>query len=460
MLSYLLATVALAGPGPRSDADIADAIETELFLQEGVAAWPIDIDVRKGVVTLTGTRPHLLAADRARDVTAAVRGVRSVVDRLEVAPLPRDDEDIYDDITHRLAENPVTEAWEVDVGVDEGRVKLTGTVDSWHEKDLAARVARSVSGVHRVDDDLTWRPEKDRADPEIRAEIVDAVLDAVRWDVRLQAPAIDVAVRKGRVKLSGTVGSHQQKLLAERHAWVTGVHQVRTNQLEVQAWADVDALDDPAPDAVSDEGIADAVVDAWVYDPRVAAWQPELQVHDGAVTLRGIVPSFEARQAAEKDARNTRGVRLVRNRLRVRPEEPVPDDTLQGRVRESLQADPSAAIDDVTVRVRQGVVELGGTHRPHRVGAAPRRRSRGRDPGGGVRRQRHRGRAAGRPRAPRGRPPVVVARRRPRPAGDRAVAAVLVAVRRSRAARGDRRRGRGDARWHRRLLVRAVPCAG
>jgi hypothetical protein len=58
-------------------------------------------------------------------------------------------------------------------------------------------------------------------------------------------------------------------------------------------------------------------------DPRTTSMpRINVQVNDGVAELRGEAPSEEARRAAEEIARNTEGVREVRNLLTVNPEGP------------------------------------------------------------------------------------------------------------------------------------------
>jgi osmotically-inducible protein OsmY len=74
----------------------------------------------------------------------------------------------------------------------------------------------------------------------------------------------------------------------------------------------------PSAAATSDRQVRWAVDDAMFYDPRVNAFAPDVEVHDGIVTLTGVVASPEAKQAAVEDARNARGVLKVADRLEVR----------------------------------------------------------------------------------------------------------------------------------------------
>ena len=69
-----------------SDNSITDAIEDEIMLDQSVVLNDIDISTLDGVVTLTGQTSTLLAKDRAARIAETVKGVRSVINRIEVKP--------------------------------------------------------------------------------------------------------------------------------------------------------------------------------------------------------------------------------------------------------------------------------------------------------------------------------------------------------------------------------------
>jgi osmotically-inducible protein OsmY len=110
----------------------------------------------------------------------------------------------------------------------------------------------------------------------------------------------------------------------------------------------------------SDAQIRQAVSDALLFDPRVLSFNPDVQVDEGVVTLSGTVDNLEASRAAEDDARNTVGVALVRNHLRVRPTNDVADDELTLRVERAVRRDPFVDRFDVGVTTFDGEVSLAG----------------------------------------------------------------------------------------------------
>jgi osmotically-inducible protein OsmY len=110
----------------------------------------------------------------------------------------------------------------------------------------------------------------------------------------------------------------------------------------------------------TDEEITQALYDALRYDPRVLAFQPEVKVSNGVVTLTGTVDNLAAKRAAAEDAKNTVGVRRVRNYLRVRPVNLVPEAMLVEHIKEALQRDPYVESYEVIVSAVNGKAFLSG----------------------------------------------------------------------------------------------------
>ncbi len=79
------------------------------------------------------------------------------------------------------------------------------------------------------------------------------------------------------------------------------------------------------------------------------------------VILRGTVDNLRAKRAAAQDARNTVGVLNVKNRIKVRPDEPVNDAEIEEKVTAALVRDPYVEGYEITVDVTNGVVDLYGT---------------------------------------------------------------------------------------------------
>ena len=345
-----------------SHRDVGQAVHTELMTAPEVSSYFIDIANHSGVITLTGTVPTLLDKWRAAEVTETVRGVRTVVNRLRVTSVERPDKQIASDSVRALATDPAADAYELKVRVDDGTARLSGSVDSWHERELAARVARSVRGVKEVViEEVELEPVTDRPDAEIRAD----VRSRLRWDRWIDDPSVEVEVEDGRVTLRGSVASAAEKRRASVTGWVAGVTHVDTDSLEVHSWTK--SPNERTPDDVArlrDSEIEQAIHDAMAYDPRVLSEEIEASCSAGMVTLTGKVDNLRAKRAAAQDARNTAGVWRVRDFITVRPvgERRVGDD-LRSHVLEVIERDPIVWRDGKYVRLEDSTVYLMGDAR-------------------------------------------------------------------------------------------------
>jgi osmotically-inducible protein OsmY len=356
----LLVPALLAGATPVQDRiaddEILDAVDRKLFSAKGVPGSVIDVSVDDGIVTLSGEVGDLLAKERATRVATMLKGVRGVVDRLQVQPNGVDDATLRKGVESALVADPATDSWEIAVTAEDGTVTLSGAVQSHAERELARTVAKGVHGVRAVEDELTVAYEADRPS----AEILHDVQQRLRWDARIDDDLIDVQVRDGTVSLNGTVGSADERRQAIADAWVAGVAFVDAEDLVVQWWAKDEARAAARRDVTDDE-IRQAVADAMPYDPRVISFRPQVAVVDGVVTLSGSVDSVKARRAAAEDARNTVGVRRVINHLKVSLVGEPTAAVVEVNARSALMRDAVVHADEVDVTVQEdGTARLEG----------------------------------------------------------------------------------------------------
>lgn len=341
-----------------TDPGVTEAIEDEFLFDRAVDLNDVDISTNEGVVTLTGTVDNLLEKERAARIAETVKGVRGVVNRLEVeSPVQKPDTSIEADVRNALLTDPAADSYEITVDVDNGVATLSGVVESWQEQELAKKVAKSVSGVTAIDDDIDVEYETERPDAEIRAEIE----QALRWNVLVDHGLIDVAVEDGEVTLSGTVGSASEKTQARADAWVAGVESVEAEDLEVERWARDEDLRKDKYTVKNDAEIEQAIEDAMLYDPRVYSFNVDPMVNAGVATLRGTVDNVKAKRAAAQDARNVVGVLRVKNRIKLEPVDERSDEAIEDDIRDALARDVYTESYEVGVNVVNGVAYLSGT---------------------------------------------------------------------------------------------------
>lgn len=175
------------GPaGDRTDGEIAEDIRAALLADPYVEKFEIDVSVRDGTASLTGTVDSRFEKRHAEDLVARTRGVISIENSLTVSFEPlegevslydwdvvdadyvfeplttsrRADWEIRQDIEHEMIWSPWVDADEVEVAVDDGVATLTGTVDSWSER-VQAEEEAIEGGARFVDHELLvrWGPD-------------------------------------------------------------------------------------------------------------------------------------------------------------------------------------------------------------------------------------------------------------------------------------------------------------
>lgn len=339
-----------------NDQQITLAVQNNLRTDERVSAHLIDVTVEDGVVTLAGTVDHLLARDQAVKVAESVKGVRAVIDRLAVTPIARSDQQILTDVKKALVSDPATDSYEIDVKVNASIVTLTGTVESWAEKNLTEQIVKGVKGIGDVYNEITIAYPEARLDSEIAREI------RRRFELNPAIPEtlIQVSVQDGEVTLTGTVGSVMEKSQAANLAWVHGVKRVDDSGVVVD-WRIQDQQRPRRAVIKTDAEIAQAVRVAFRNDPRVSNFHVNVQVESGTVTLSGKVENLSAKKAAAEDARHTIGVWRVKNYIAVRPTDTSTDVDIAEHVRQALDRDVLIDRYDITVKVFNHKVSLYGT---------------------------------------------------------------------------------------------------
>ena len=216
------------------DREITDAVINQLDTSgKGISSHLIDIDTIDGIVTLKGSADNILSKERAAEIAKMIKGVRGVINEININTPDVLDSKLQDDIAKALIIDPATDYYEIDVEVKDGIVYLSGTVQSWQEKELSEKIAKSVKGVRDINNKISIEYEKSRPD----FEMLQDIKQALRWDVRVDDDLIDVTVVKAQAILSGSVGSAAEKSQAIADVWVTGIVSVNADKLEVDHWS-------------------------------------------------------------------------------------------------------------------------------------------------------------------------------------------------------------------------------
>jgi len=339
----------------RSDDAIAEALYLEFLDHGGIPADEIDVDVEDGVVSLSGDVPHALAHDEVLQLTRHTRGVRALVDRLDVRTPVVEDERIVQHVTAALLADPRIRLGRFTVEAEDGRVEVRGEVASRAHGDLVLDVVRGIRGVARVVDRLALEASPDRSAEVMRSEIRARIED----DVVLSARELSVDVgASGGVTLRGAVNGLGERDRAEDLAWVRGVESVSAEEVTIDPEIDTE-LRATTPDR-SDAQIRRAAEDALRDDPRVGPPYPNVRVDQSTITLSGNMLTLAARDAALDDAQRVVGGGLVVDSMTVVPRDDLEPADVEDEVRDALARNAWLADDTLQVRMTAGRANLYG----------------------------------------------------------------------------------------------------
>ncbi len=330
------------------DDRIVAAVRSDYFTADQVKADTIDVSSDQGVVTLKGHVASDAVRQRAVSIAHAVDGVTRVNDQLQVqsadntagaAPGSNASKDGDTDsgfvTTKILAQyylNPQLKPWNIDVSTSEdGVVTLEGKIDNDQDRTEAVRIAKTTDGVTDVRDRLragdvtaTAGTKTDTNASAAGGDVSDAwtttqIQSRYFIDPDIKGRDINVDTKDGVVVLRGTVGSYSARRQAVGIARRTdGVHEVR-DELRVDTGGDNrTAAAARSSTTVDDEWITTKVQSKFLIDDALQGSGVEVKTSNGVVTLSGTVASKEAKDSAVQLARDTEGVKNVRDRLTVR----------------------------------------------------------------------------------------------------------------------------------------------
>lgn len=173
--------VKVQGHREGSDDWIALKVRTRLAIRPNVSMTNTNVNVKDGVVTLTGIAESMAQKELTTAYAKDVQGVRSVDNKLQVleptgraaaTPTTRtgvepqverretigekiDDASITAQIKYELLSHRSTSALKTKVDTDAGRVVITGEAQTDAERDLVTKLAKETRGVMSVDNRMT-----------------------------------------------------------------------------------------------------------------------------------------------------------------------------------------------------------------------------------------------------------------------------------------------------------------
>lgn len=209
----VLAWSAVAVALPAGAEDGAQArIEGRLKKARLGEAAAVTVQVQGDHAVLAGTVPTVHAQREAQRL--ALREVRTIENRLEVAAPSRPDADVVRDIQEAVATFPYYTVFDyVEFRVDGGTVTLAGSVrEPWRKEEIEARVAE-VPGFSALRNDIAVQPVS-FFDDDIRRRLVRAIYGGPLATAASRAhPPVRILVENGRVTLAGWAATPMERTL-------------------------------------------------------------------------------------------------------------------------------------------------------------------------------------------------------------------------------------------------------
>jgi len=211
----------------KSDNQLQLDVIAELSWEPAINSSDIGVEVKDGVVTLTGhvgTYAEKVGAERA---AMRVHGVKALAIEINVALVgsnARTDAGIARSAENVLEWTTYLPKDAIRVEVESGWITLSGTVDWEYQRQTAINSVRYLMGVHGVNDQIVISPR-------LTATVVKADIEsALKRRATNESASISVRVDGSDVTLSGNAHSWAERELVRNTAWAApGVRKVVDN---------------------------------------------------------------------------------------------------------------------------------------------------------------------------------------------------------------------------------------
>jgi hyperosmotically inducible protein len=149
-------------PGEQvDDAALLTSVKSALVSNPVTEAGEINVDVNRGTVKLSGFVDTQEEKSKAGDVARGVDGVKTVQNDIAVQTKNSSTGEVIDDsvlttkVKTALITSSETKAHQINVETKQGVVQLSGFVDTAAAKSAATDLAKSVTGVKDVKNELS-----------------------------------------------------------------------------------------------------------------------------------------------------------------------------------------------------------------------------------------------------------------------------------------------------------------
>jgi osmotically-inducible protein OsmY len=152
-------------PAEHSDTWIGMKVKSALLFHRNVSATGTDVDVKDGIVTLTGEASSLAQKQLTTEYAKDIDNVKEVRNEMTIAKTPVkvvetnggkiDDASITAEVKSSLLSHHSTSALKTSVETTDGVVTLSGIAKNDAEKSLVTKLTSDINGVNSVINNMT-----------------------------------------------------------------------------------------------------------------------------------------------------------------------------------------------------------------------------------------------------------------------------------------------------------------
>ncbi len=138
----------------KTNEEIANEVLVALKSNWSVPDDKVTVKVEDGWLTLDGELPWNYQKDAAKSAVSYLTGIKGIINNITIKS------ESHDEIEKKAVEEAIGRSWSIDdsdieVSVSGTSVTLSGTVDSWYQKEEAGRIAWKTPGIWNVKNELT-----------------------------------------------------------------------------------------------------------------------------------------------------------------------------------------------------------------------------------------------------------------------------------------------------------------
>lgn len=145
--------VKFPGTWTKSNLDIANEVITSLKANTSIPNEKVTVKVEDGWVTLAGELPWNYQKDAAKHAVISLTGIKGVFNNIQIKA---ESKDVVEqrEVKAAIERNRTIDSKDLAISVSGTTVTLSGTVDSWYQKEEAGRIAWNTPGIWHVNNEL------------------------------------------------------------------------------------------------------------------------------------------------------------------------------------------------------------------------------------------------------------------------------------------------------------------